>query len=72
MYTNEQILTIRNRLDALRGTFDLSSKHQKLELQEKKTFQENFWENSSEAQITLKRIKFLKNWIKILISLKKI
>ena len=60
MYTNEQILTIRNRLDALRGTFDLSSKHQELELQEKKTFQENFWENSSEAQITLKRIKFFK------------
>ena len=44
-------------------SFDFDNKKSSLEIEENKTLKPDFWDDSSRAQIVLKKIKFLKNWI---------
>ena len=45
------------------GIFDFDNKKSSLKIEENKTLKPDFWDDSSKAQIVLKKIKFLKNWI---------
>ena len=38
-------------------------------IEENKTLKPDFWDDSSKAQIVLKKIKFLKNWVDNIIKL---
>ena len=45
------------------GIFDLDEKKSQISALENLTFESTFWDNADDAQITLKKIKLLKDWV---------
>ncbi|HNR18985.1 MAG TPA: peptide chain release factor 2 [Bacteroidia bacterium] len=60
--TQEQLRDIRERIDALRGIFDVDVKLLKIQEEEQLTHAPDFWNDPKRAEQILKSIKQKKNW----------
>ncbi|PJC63037.1 MAG: peptide chain release factor 2 [Flavobacteriales bacterium CG_4_9_14_0_2_um_filter_32_27] len=63
MITQDQLKKLADRLEALRGYFDIPGKLIQLEEEQKKTEDPNFWENPEEAEKQLKVVRNIKVWV---------
>ncbi|MGY8919080.1 MAG: peptide chain release factor 2 [Flavobacteriales bacterium] len=64
MITTDQFRNLQDRLGALRRYLDLDAKKIKIQNEEEKTFDPNFWKDSKAAEILLKELRFNKRWVK--------
>ena len=64
MINKDQIIVIKKRLELLSKYLDIENKKEELLIFEKKMLQNNFWENSKEAEKILKTKKDLEKWVK--------
>ncbi|HPE55285.1 MAG TPA: peptide chain release factor 2 [Bacteroidales bacterium] len=64
MILKEDIKDLRERLEALRGSFDIDGKQAKIKEEEEITQQQDFWNDPRNAEEVLKSIKEKKNWTK--------
>ena len=64
MINKDQIVIIKKRLELLSKYLDIDNKKEELLIFEKKMLQNNFWNNSKEAEKTLKTKKDLEKWVK--------
>ena len=65
MINKDQILVIKKRLELLSKYLDINNKKEELLIFEKKMLQNNFWDNSKEAEKILKTKKDLEKWVKL-------
>lgn len=63
MITQEQLKETVERKDALKRYLDIDSKKIEVEEEELRTHVPDFWEHPKEAQIQMKKIKDLQQWI---------
>ncbi|MEC7479181.1 MAG: peptide chain release factor 2 [Bacteroidota bacterium] len=63
MITTDNIKNLIQRLGSLRRYLDLENKRIEISNLEEKTLNPNFWNDNSEAQIILKKIKSVKDWV---------
>ncbi|MAU89426.1 MAG: peptide chain release factor 2 [Flavobacteriaceae bacterium] len=63
MITYEHIKDIIERLGALRRYLDIDSKEIEISNKEEELLQPNFWDNKKKAELVLKELKSLKDWI---------
>ncbi|MGB0166077.1 MAG: peptide chain release factor 2 [Luteibaculum sp.] len=63
MLTNDQVLELDGRLDALRGYLDVAGKKEKIAEQEQYSQDPNFWNDPKKAEQILKDLKGLKKWV---------
>ena len=64
MINKDQIIVIKKRLELLSKYLDINNKKEELLIFEKKMLQNNFWDNSKEAEKILKTKKDLEKWVK--------
>ena len=64
MINKDQIKVIKKRLKLLSKYLDIDNKKKELLIFEKKMLQNNFWDNSKEAEKILKTKKDLEKWVK--------
>ena len=64
MINKDQIIIIKKRLELLSKYLDIENKKEELLIFEKKMLQNNFWDNSKEAEKILKTKKDLEKWVK--------
>ena len=64
MINKDQIVIIKKRLELLSKYLDIDNKKEELLIFEKKMLQNNFWDNSKEAEKILKTKKDLEKWVK--------
>ena len=64
MINKDQILVIKKRLKILSKYLEINNKKEELLIFEKKMLQNNFWDNSKEAEKILKTKKDLEKWVK--------
>ena len=64
MINRDQIIVIKKRLELLSKYLDIDNKNEELLIFEKKMLQNNFWDNSKEAEKILKTKKDLEKWVK--------
>ena len=64
MISKDQIIKIKKRLELLSKYLDIDNKKEELLIFEKKMLQNNFWDNSKEAEKILKTKKDLEKWVK--------
>ena len=64
MINKDQIIVIKKRLELLSKYLDIDNKKEELLIFEKKMLQNNFWDNSKEAEKILKTKKDLEKWVK--------
>ncbi|MEZ5082111.1 MAG: peptide chain release factor 2 [Bacteroidales bacterium] len=64
MVQKDELKDLRERLDALRGSFDIDKKLTLIADEEKLTHQTEFWNDPKRAEEILKSIKAKKNWTK--------
>lgn len=64
MINRDQIIVIKKRLKLLSKYLDIDNKKEELLIFEKKMLQNNFWDNSKEAEKILKTKKDLEKWVK--------
>ena len=63
MITQEQLKETVERKDALKRYLDIDNKKIQVEEEELRTHVPDFWEHPKEAQIQMKKIKDLQQWI---------
>ena len=63
MISIEQLKTIKDRLEALRGIFDIEQKREFIKEEELITQDPEFWNNPKKAEVILKSIKNKKSWV---------
>ncbi|MFO7863834.1 MAG: peptide chain release factor 2 [Salinivirgaceae bacterium] len=63
MINNDQIKDIEERMNALRRHLDIDRKRIEIEEEEEKTQAEDFWDDSKAAELQLKKITRLKQWV---------
>ncbi|MEE0974533.1 MAG: peptide chain release factor 2, partial [Muribaculaceae bacterium] len=63
MITQEQLKETVERQEALKRYLDIDSKKIEVEEEELRTHVPDFWEHPKEAQIQMKKIKDLQQWI---------
>ena len=63
MINQDQINSLTNRVEALKGYLDIDRKKIEIEEEELKSQDPNFWDNPKEAEILLKKIKQKKFWV---------
>ena len=59
----EQVKDLQNRLKALYSHLRIEDKRQFIQVEEKKTHQDDFWSNSKKAELIMKKIKQEKFWV---------
>ena len=64
MINKDQIIAIKKRLELLSKYLDIDNKKEELLIFDKKMLQNNFWDNSKEAEKVLKTKKDLEKWVK--------
>ena len=64
MINKDQIIVIKKRLELLSKYLDIDNKKEELLIFDKKMLQNNFWDNSKEAEKILKTKKDLEKWVK--------
>ena len=64
MINKDQIIVIKKRLELLSKYLKIDNKKEELLIFEKKMLQNNFWDNSKEAEKILKTKKELEKWVK--------
>ena len=64
MINKDQIIVIKKRLEVLSRYLDIDNKKEELLIFEKKMLQNNFWDNSKEAEKILKTKKDIEKWVK--------
>ena len=64
MINKDQIIVIKKRLELLSKYLKIDNKKEELLIFEKKMLQNNFWDNSKEAEKILKTKKDLEKWVK--------
>ena len=64
MINKDQIIVIKKRLELLSKYLEIDNKKEELLIFEKKMLQNNFWDNSKEAEKILKTKKDLEKWVK--------
>ena len=64
MINKDQIVIIKKRLELLSKYLDIDNKKEEILIFEKKMLQNNFWDNSKEAEKILKTKKDLEKWVK--------
>ncbi|MGY8945483.1 MAG: peptide chain release factor 2 [Flavobacteriales bacterium] len=64
MITIDQIKNLLKRTKALRSYLDVEAKNIEISNKEEITFDPNFWNNSKKAQIIMKELQLLKQWVK--------
>ena len=64
MINTDQVLEIKKRLELLSKYLHIDNKKEELLIFEKKMLQNNFWDNSKEAEKILKTKKDLEKWVK--------
>jgi peptide chain release factor 2 len=62
MITIDQINALRKRVEDLRGYLSIDEKAIEIAEEEKRTQDPDFWTNSKEAELVMKRIRTLKSW----------
>ena len=62
MITIDQINALRKRIEDLRGYLSIDEKAIEIAEEEKRTQDPDFWTNSKEAELVMKRIRTLKTW----------
>ena len=62
MITIDQINALRKRIEDLRGYLSIDEKAIEIAEEEKATQDPDFWTNSKEAELVMKRIRTLKTW----------
>ena len=62
MITIDQINALRKRIEDLRGYLSIDEKAIEIAEEEKRTQDPEFWTNSKEAELVMKRIRTLKTW----------
>ncbi|MFY7810920.1 MAG: peptide chain release factor 2 [Flavobacterium sp.] len=63
MTTTEQIKDVVERLGALRRYLDIDAKLIEIANEEEKTFAPDFWNNSKQAEVIVKKLKTQKKWV---------
>ena len=64
MITEEELKELSKRRDELNRVIDISEKESESNTLEIESQSSNFWENPTEAQLTLKKLSALKSWLK--------
>ena len=65
MINKDQTIVIKKRLELLSKYLEIDKKKEELLIFEKKMLQNNFWDNSKEAEKILKTKKDLEKWVKL-------
>ncbi|UOR05688.1 peptide chain release factor 2 [Hymenobacter aerilatus] len=60
--TQDQVKELKGRAEALRGIFDYDARKEQIEETEQRTLAPDFWDDSKQAELTLKEIKSQKFW----------
>ncbi|MBC6610726.1 peptide chain release factor 2 [Hymenobacter sp. BT507] len=60
--TQDQVKELKGRAEALRGIFDYDARKAQIEETEQRTLAPDFWDDSKQAELTLKEIKSQKFW----------
>lgn len=63
MITNEQIKSLRQRVDALRDCLDIDGKRAEVEDRERTAQSPDFWNDPKAAEVFLKKLSALKSWV---------
>ena len=63
MISQEQLKIINDRLEALRGIFDIDEKRELIKEEELVTQDPEFWNDPKKAEVVLKSIKNKKLWV---------
>jgi peptide chain release factor 2 len=63
MISEEQILEIKTRTEQLKRYLGIDEKRIQIQNEEEKTAVPGFWDDQKEAQVVMKRIQGLKNWV---------
>ena len=63
MITNEQIKSLRQRVDALRDCLDIDGKRAEVEDRERTAQSPDFWNDPKAAEAFLKKLSALKSWV---------
>lgn len=64
MITIDQLNSLRKRVEDLRGYLSIDEKLIEIAEEEKRTQDPEFWTNSKEAELVMKRLRTLKSWTK--------
>jgi len=64
MITIDQLNSLRKRVEDLRGYLGIDEKLIEIAEEEKRTQDPEFWTNSKEAELVMKRLRTLKSWTK--------
>jgi peptide chain release factor 2 len=62
MITIDQLNALRTRVDALKGYLAIDAKRIEIAEEEKRTQDPEFWNNSKEAELVMKKLRTLKSW----------
>ena len=62
MITIDQLNSLRKRVEDLRGYLAIDEKLIEIAEEEKRTQDPEFWTNSKEAELVMKRLRTLKSW----------
>lgn len=63
MITSEQLKNINQRVEKLKGYLEIDKKLIEIANEEEKTADPDFWNNSKEAEILMKSLRFKKKWV---------
>ncbi|MBC8754634.1 peptide chain release factor 2 [Kordia sp. YSTF-M3] len=63
MITSDHVKDLINRLGALRRYLDIDAKLVEISNEEEKTYDPNFWDNTKEAEIIMKKLRGEKKWV---------
>ena len=62
MITIDQLNALRSRVEDLKGYLAIDAKRIEIAEEEKRTQDPEFWNNSKEAELVMKRLRTLKSW----------
>ncbi len=63
MISNDHLNKLQERLSKLKTYLEIDKKIIEISNEEEKTANPDFWNNSKEAEIVMKNLRFKKNWI---------
>ncbi|WP_329903403.1 peptide chain release factor 2 [Porphyromonas pogonae] len=63
MITTDQLNSLLERRDALRGYLDVDNRRIQLQEEELRTADPSFWEDNKQAEIQMRKVKDLRKWI---------
>ena len=63
MINTDQVKDITSRIDSLKVHLNIEQKLIEIQNEEEKTFDPNFWDNPSEAEVFMKTLKGKKKWV---------